>query len=74
MILQKIQVFDVEFKEGKSTYTFLYTDSGTFKEKAEERISMGMKIISMMISQLKGKDTIGEEGSFQLELVFPKLE
>jgi two-component sensor histidine kinase len=64
----------VEFKEGKSNYTFLYTDNGTFKEKVEERISMGMKIISMMILQLKGKDTIREDGSFQLELVFPKSE
>lgn len=62
----------VQFKESKTSYTFLYTDSGVFKEKVGERISMGMKIISMMIAQLKGKDSIREEGSFQMELVFPK--
>ncbi len=64
----------VEFQEGKSNYIFLYTDSGVFKEKPVEHISMGMKIISMMILQLKGKETIQEDGSFKLELVFPKFE
>ena len=64
----------VEFKEGESNYTFLYTDSGEFKEKEGERISMGMKIISMMITQLKGNVEFVEEGSFQLKLQFPRNE
>ncbi len=64
----------VIFKEEGSMYTFIYADNGTFKNKTEDRVSMGMKIISMMSIQLKGNYSTQEKNNFTLELTFPKEE
>lgn len=62
----------INFKEENSEFKFFYTDNGEFINKSEERISMGMKIISMMITQLKGKQRLEKKSSFHMEILFPK--
>ena len=63
----------VTFKELKNSFEFQYEDNGTFKKKDdEERVSMGMKIINMMVSQLQGKIDLNTNENFNLIINFPK--
>ncbi len=58
----------VSFKKDKDIVVFDYQDNGEFKVKTEERVSMGMKIINMMISQLKGEVEYLTEKSFHIKI------
>lgn len=63
----------VEFKVSNTHLEFRYADNGNFKEKNEDRVSMGMKIVSMMVTQLKGSVEYNKEESFQMKLRFKKI-
>ena len=63
---------NITFYEKKSEYYFLYADNGTFKEKDTDQMSMGTKIIGMMVAQLKGKQTMRTKDNLQMKIVFPK--
>ena len=69
---QKNPEISITFKEYKTNYVFTYLDNGNFKKKNKKVVSMGMKIVTMMIEQLKGKSEIKEEENFQLKVTFPK--
>ena len=60
----------VFFSKENDIHLFKYSDNGTFKKKDENRASMGMRIVNMMSSQLKGEIKIKEEKSFNLTLKF----
>jgi two-component sensor histidine kinase len=62
---------NISLKKNKKEYKFYYSDNGAFKQNEEDGVSMGMKIIEMMISQLKGELTIIKENNFQLIVRFP---
>ena len=62
---------NISLKKNTKEYKFYYSDNGTFKQNEEDGVSMGMKIIEMMISQLKGELTIIKENNFQLIVRFP---
>ncbi len=56
-------------KKGKN-YLFEYSDNGNFKKRIVKKESMGMKIVNMMIKQLKGDLKIKETNGFSLTLSF----
>ncbi len=58
----------VSFKKDKDDLIFDYQDNGQFKVNSEERVSMGMKIINMMISQLKGEVEFLTDKSFRIKI------
>ena len=63
---------NVGFIEEVNSFKFSYSDNGIFKEKRGNKISMGMKIVHMMVTQLKGTYQIQKDKNFAFELVFLK--
>ncbi|AUC86174.1 hypothetical protein CW731_13190 [Polaribacter sp. ALD11] len=60
----------VNFKKNGDKYTFEYFDNGNFTKDEEKKESMGMRIIGMMNTQLKGNMNIEEVKGFKLTLHF----
>ncbi|NVK52155.1 MAG: hypothetical protein HWD85_04415 [Flavobacteriaceae bacterium] len=58
--------------EEQKHYVFTYSDNGIFIESTNSNVSMGMKIVKMMIAQLKGNFTIEKANSFSLTIQIPK--
>ena len=61
----------VSFKKEYNVYRFIYADNGKFKEGEGNNTSMGMKIINMMISQLKGEVEMNTKNNFEIIINFP---
>jgi len=60
----------IEFTKKGKNYLFEYSDNGNFKKGIAKKESMGMKIVSMMIKQLKGDSKIKDTNGFSLTLSF----
>ncbi|TXD47863.1 hypothetical protein ES045_08485 [Polaribacter sp. IC073] len=60
----------ISFKKDGENYVFEYFDNGTFRKEVGKKESMGMRIIGMMNTQLKGKMNIEEANGFKLTLHF----
>ena len=69
---QKQPQINVAFKEEENHFMFLYSDNGMFVKKSKNKTSMGMKIVQMMATQLKGKYDIHKDKNFAFELIIPK--
>ncbi|WP_037319069.1 sensor histidine kinase [Salegentibacter sp. Hel_I_6] len=64
----------IHFKKRDKKYVFEYFDNGSFKKQANQKESMGMKIIEMMNKQLKGDLKIENTTNFKLTLLFSTNE
>lgn len=64
-------VVEFSLKKISGEYWFQYQDNGVFSETKEKRVSMGMKIVHMMINQLNGKVEIHTQSNFQISIKFP---
>lgn len=60
----------ISFKKVNKEFHFQYHDNGVFKKRDENKKSMGLKIISMMSSQLKGTYQIHKEQKFMFKIKF----
>lgn len=60
----------IKFTKKDKNYLFEYSDNGNFKKGIVKKESMGMKIVNMMIKQLKGDLKIKETNGFSLTLSF----
>lgn len=61
---------NINFKKKGENYMFEYFDNGNFIKKEDKKKSMGMRIIGMMNTQLKGSMHIEEANGFKLTLHF----
>ncbi|WP_405415143.1 histidine kinase dimerization/phosphoacceptor domain -containing protein [Maribacter sp. Asnod1-A12] len=60
----------IYFIKCETKYEFKYFDNGNFKEKGFKKDSMGMKIVDMMTTQLKGDLKIDNSKGFMCTLIF----
>jgi two-component sensor histidine kinase len=60
----------IKFVKKDKDYLLEYSDNGNFKKGIVKKESMGMKIVDMMIKQLKGDLNIKETNGFNLTLSF----
>ncbi|NEV94998.1 hypothetical protein G3567_12710 [Psychroflexus sp. YR1-1] len=61
----------IRFHKNKNVYAFEYFDNGDFKTENNNANTMGMRIITMMNKQLKGRLSIKKDNHFHLTMFFP---
>lgn len=61
----------IRFHKNQSMYAFEYFDNGDFKIENSNANTMGMRIITMMNKQLKGRLKIKKDTHFHLTMFFP---
>ena len=63
---------EIEFKKTPKEFTLIYKDNGIFNGFSSNTKSLGIKIIKMMSTQLKGKTSMHSNKGFEFELIFLK--